>query len=115
LNLSGNSADQFVINNGAGANYTLVSQSAQAQNLSASNVVFVNESSTDGAVSFGANRHGYVYYTVRDVGDVFDPVTAYNLSKLKEFTNNGTLVIHSQSDYLSYLYPYPRFYQVNKT
>lgn len=69
VTLSGSAASKYIINNGSGASFTLVTDTAPTQTISASDVVNIDGDSAAGSVDFTVNRHGYVYYTVRDAAD----------------------------------------------
>jgi hypothetical protein len=66
--------------------------------------------STNGTISVTTNLAGTVYYYLRDIADSSTPVDPVALPTLiTAVANNATNFIHSQSDYLNYLYTTPRF------
>lgn len=116
--LSGTNAGLYSINNGNGANISLV----QVNAVTIPTVVLtttnpVNSTSTNEIVTIDTDLEGYLYYTVRSPDDTTYPPTPLNASAVGTYlnsTNLGTEVrLHNQSDFLTYLYSSNRDLRLN--
>jgi hypothetical protein len=116
VTLSGTNANQFKINGGttSSINLTLADPNLITLNITVlSSPTYIN-GTTNGTINVTVNLEGILYYYIRDTADNSTPVDPVPLATLKTaIANNATNFIHSQSDYLTYLYTSPRFLLVS--
>jgi hypothetical protein len=107
--ITGTNLNQFQINNGASSpiNFTLVVPTSVTITNSA---VTYTAGTTNGTITVTTSLDGTLYYYIRDPFDISTPVDNVSLATLQAaVANNISNFIHSQADYLTYLYATPRF------
>jgi hypothetical protein len=116
--LTGASASQYVVNNGAGSTLTLsVGAVGGAASVSIVSTTQLNASTTDTLVGISTDAEGVLYYEVRDYEDNYPPLDPLNFTSIKSIADNNfrEVRIHNQSDFLTYLNLNSRDLRINKT
>jgi hypothetical protein len=94
-------------------NITVTTTAASTTSVSLGAVTFPN-GTTNGTDTVLSNMNGTLYYEIRDPLDTYPPVESLNLTYFQTMLgSNNSNFVHSQADFLSYLYANPRFLYIS--